>query len=189
MQQPRFVLDYQKQARALLKNRAVYEPSFSRGTYQIEVVDKKNTFFPFLQLTDEGDVTDAFCSCKLSEKSGNCPHLAAAYLRIFNQTQEPLHVRFKKSLWNRLFQIASKRHGYDTGCLTKRGRGRYSCYSKTKKQLFSIRGSHGGRHSAAGIYRIERIVETEETSIKFSNLSPEQILQMAGGQGQPFIAI
>ncbi len=182
MEQPRFVLDYQKQARALLKDRAVYEPSFSRGTYQVEVVERKNTFFPFLQLTDEGQVTDAFCTCKLSEKGGGCPHLAASYLRIFNDSAQPLHVRFKKSLWNRLFQIASKRHGYGTDCLTKEGEGAYSCYSKTKKQLFSIQA-----HTAAAIQRLEyivseRIVETEETSIKFSNLSPEQILQWREGK-------
>ena len=182
MEQPRFVLDYLKQARALLKNRAVYEPSFSRGTYQVEVVDNKNTFFPFLQLTDDGHPTDAFCTCKVSEKGGGCPHLAASYLRIFNQTQEPLHIRFKKSLWNRLFQISSKRHGYETSCLTKEDEGAYSCYSQTKRRLFSIQAL-----TAASIQRLEyivseRIVETEETSIKFSNLSPEQILQWREGK-------
>jgi superfamily II DNA or RNA helicase len=182
MQQPRFVLDYQRQARFLLKSRAVYEPSFSRGTYQVEVVERKNTFFPFLQLADDGQVTDAFCTCKLSEKGGGCPHLAAAYLRIYNQTDEPLHVRFKQSLWNRLFQIASKRHGYETSCLKKEDEGQYSCASQTNKILFSIQAL-----TAASIQRLEyivseRIVETEETSIKFSNLSPEQILQWREGK-------
>jgi len=182
MQQPRFVSDYQKQARALLKSRAVYEPTFSRGTYQIEVVDRKNTFFPFLQMTDDGQITDAFCTCKLSEKGGGCPHLAAAYLRIFNDTPEPLHVRFKQSLWDRLFQIASKRHGYETSCLKKDKESCYRCFSKTKKTLFSIQA-----FTAAAIQRLEyivseRVIETEETSIKFSNLPPEQILEWREGR-------
>ena len=182
MEQPRFVLDYQKQARVLLEGRSVYEPTFSRGTYQVEVVDQKNTFFPFLQMTDDGRLSDAFCTCKLSEKGGGCPHLAAAYLRIFNQTSEPLHVRFKKSLWNRLFQIASKRHGYETSCLENGTEGKYSCSSQTKKPLFFIQAL-----TAAAIQRLEyivseRVVETEETSIKFSNLTPEQILQWREGK-------
>src|SRR5208282_6276806 len=102
------------------------------------VLEKKKKWFPFLQLTDEGVVADCFCSCEQSESQGGCPHLAAAYLRIFNGLNEPLHVRFKKSLWNRLFQMAAKRHGYEPSCLKKSRDGIYTCGSKTKKRLFSI---------------------------------------------------
>ena len=37
---------------------------FSGGTYQVEVFDKKysETFWPFLQLSDEGEIKDAFCT-------------------------------------------------------------------------------------------------------------------------------
>lgn len=182
MEQPRFVSAYQKIASTLLKNRSVYEPSFSRGTYQVEVIDHKEPFFPFLQMTDDGKLTDFFCTCKVSEKGNGCPHLAAAYLRIMNDSSEPLHVRFRKSIWNRLFQMASKRHGYETSCLKKTGTGKYVCLSQTKKQLFAIQA-----FSAAAIQRLEhivseRVVETEETSIKFSNLSPEQILEWKEGK-------
>src|SRR6187431_81383 len=134
--QPEFVQDNIREAKALLKADAVKEPVFSRGTYQVEVLGKnKKKYFPFLQMQDDGEVADSFCSC---EAGSGCAHLAAAYLRIFNGFDEPLHVRFKKSLWNRLFQMASKRHGYDTDCLRKGKPGLYFAESKTKKKLFWI---------------------------------------------------
>lgn len=182
MDQPRFVFDYEKQAISLLKNKAVREPNFSRGTYQVEVIEKKSSFFPFIQLTDEGKVTDAFCTCKLSEKGSGCPHLAAAYLRIFNATQEPLHVRFRKSIFNRLFQMASKRHGYETKCLKKSSSSEYYCTSKTRKRLFTIEALNAPSVKRLSKIVSGRVVETEETSIKFSNLSPEEIAQYREGQ-------
>jgi hypothetical protein len=81
--QPEYVSEYLKQAEALLEGNAVGEPIFSRGTYQFEVLEKgKKKAFPFIQMKDDGAVTDSFCSCKLSETGRGCPHLAAAYLRI-----------------------------------------------------------------------------------------------------------
>ena len=182
MQQPGFVRDYEKEALSLLKNGAVREPNFSRGTYQVEVQDQKTAFFPFLQMTDDGVLTDSFCSCKLSEKGGGCPHLAAAFLRIFNATSEPLHVRFRKSLWNRLFQMASKRHGYDTDCLKKDGNGVYYCTSQTRKRLLSIEAKSKAAIKRSQLIVEKRVEETEETSIKFSNLSPEEILEWREGK-------
>ncbi len=174
MDSPRFVFDYEKPAAALLKRSAVLEPIYSRGTYQVEVQDRNTSFFPFLQIQNDGQLSDAFCTCALSEKAQGCPHLAAAWLRIFNGTEEPLHIRFHKSFWNRLFQMSSKRHGYETDCL-KREDGIYFCESKTKKRLFFIEGiTDEGKARLAEIVS-ERIEATEETSIKFSNLSPEEL--------------
>src|SRR3990167_3423675 len=148
---PEFVRDNFAAAKKLLKAHVVGEPVFSRGTYQIEIQDDKNQkFFPFLQISDAGEVTDSFCSC---EEASQCVHLAAAYLRIFNGFDEPLHIRFKKSLWNRLFQMAAKRHGYETDCLEKKKEGHYICQSKTKKELFSIEAK-----TAAAKKRLEEIV-------------------------------
>ena len=96
---------------------------FSEGTYQVEVVDpqEEESFWPFLQIDDKGNVLDKFCTCSRAEKEGTCKHLAAAYLKIFNRNSEPLHVRFRDSLWNQLCQIASMRHGYDTASLKEVG--------------------------------------------------------------------
>ena len=180
---PEFVQENFSAAKSLLREGAVREPVFSRGTYQIEVLEKgKKKVFPFIQMKDDGTVTDSFCTCKASEGGTGCPHLAAAYLWIFTDFEEPLHVRFKKSLWNRLFQMAAKRHGYETDCLEKKKEGHYICQSKTKKELFSIVSK-----TAVGKKKLEelvakRILETEETSIKFSNLSAEELAQYRAGQ-------
>lgn len=174
--QPEYVLEYLKLAEALLEADAVGGPIFSRGTYQFEVLEKgKKKAFPFIQMKDDGAVTDSFCSCKLSERARGCPHLAASYLRIFNGFEEPLHIRFKKSLWSRLFQMASKRHGYGIECLQKDGEGRYICESKTKKPLFTIEAMSPKAKKTLETIVSERPVETEETSIKFSNLPAEEM--------------
>lgn len=181
--QPEFVREYRPQAQSLLESKAVGELLFSKGTYQVEVQEKgKKKLFPFLQIKDDGTVTDSFCTCKVSESGRGCPHLAAAYLRIYNGHSDPLHIRYRKSLWNRLFQMASKRHGYDTECLKKEKPGVYSCESKTKKRLFAIEAKTAAAKKKLEEVVAERVVETEETSIKFSNLSSEEIVQYRAGK-------
>jgi SNF2 family DNA or RNA helicase len=181
---PEFVEAFAAQAETLLKAKALREPLFSRGTYQFEVREgkKKGAYFPFLQMSDEGILTDSFCTCKVSEAGRGCPHLAASYLRIFNGTDQPLHIRFKNSLWNRLFQMSAKRHGYETDCLKKEDDGLYTCESKTKKRLFSIDAKVAAAKKRLADIVGKRVVETEETSIKFSNLSSDEIAQYRAGQ-------
>lgn len=149
---------------------------FSEGTYQIEVANlsKRGTFWPFLQLDEEGKVLDCFCTCPEAEKAKSCAHLAAAWKKIFNRHPIPLHVRFRNSLWNHLCQMASRRHGYDASVLKGKDQA-YEAKSVTGKKLFSVRTL--GPKSRKRLQEIcfRRVVETEETSLKFSNLSPEEI--------------
>lgn len=182
--QPEYVGEYLKQAEALLNGGAVKEPLFSRGTYQFEVGEGekgKKKAFPFIQMRDDGEVTDSFCSCKVSEAGRGCPHLAAAYLQIFNGHKEPLHVRFRKSLWSRLFQMGSKRHGYEVEGFKKEGEGSYSFFSKDQKPLFAIQATNIKTKKRLDGLLFDRPVETEETSIKFSNLPAEEIAAYRAG--------
>lgn len=182
---PKFVTLFEKEAKALV----VGEPLFSRGTYQFEVKEpkKKGTFFPFIQISDEGVVGDAFCTCETSEVGNGCPHLTAAYFRIYKDRDQPLHVRFKASLWNRLCQMAGKRHGYETDCLKKDKEGIYYLESKTKKRLLTIQPLTPGAKKRMTKIVEKREVETEETSIKFSNLSSEEIAQYRAGKGSNWL--
>ena len=175
---------FQKQGEFLLKKKAVCETSFSRGTYQVEVVEKNVSYFPFFQLSSEGDLSDAFCTCETSEKGEGCPHLAAALLYVF-KGGEPLHVRFRKSLWYVLTELAARRLGYETSCLQKKGRGSYSCSSETKKKLFVLTGATEAAKTRIEHLVARRIVETEETSLKFSNLSPEELANWRAGKPSP----
>ncbi len=178
---PDFLSRFAEKATALWKDHGVKEPVFSRGTYHVGVQEKgKKQEFAFLQMNDKGALNDSFCSCKASETEGACVHLSAAYLRIFNGTDEPLHVRFNKSLWNRLFQMEAKRQEPDPKCFVK-NEEEYACLSSTKKVLFSIKPQ-----SEKAKKRLSEIIspkkeETEETSIKFSNLSSEEIEQYKKG--------
>ncbi len=173
---PAFVAEYLSPAQGLIASYAMKELLFSRGTYQLEIQEKgKKKVFPFIQMKDDGEVTDFFCSCSTSESGLGCAHLAASYLKIFDGTDEPLHIRFKRSFWNRLLQMASKRHGYGVECIQKGEDGSYFAESKEKNILFSIHPitEKGGKKLEAILEN--RPAETEETSIKFSNLPLEEI--------------
>ena len=87
----------------LFEKGKVKEVLFSRGTYQVAVKEKGVFFWPFLQFDEKKELSNAFCNCSTAEKEGVCEHIAAAYLRIYNHTEEPLHIRFQHSLWRALF--------------------------------------------------------------------------------------
>ncbi len=161
---------------ALLNAGKVGQVLFSEGTYQVEAADleKKGRYWPFMQLDDEGRILDCFCSCPQAEKKKSCIHLGAAYLKIFNGKETPLHVRFRASLWNILCQMASRRHGYEIGSLKAKNQV-YEAKSSTGKLLFSIKGTNLKGKKRLQEILFKRALETEETSLKFSNLPPEEI--------------
>lgn len=170
-------------AGALLNAGKVGQVLFSEGTYQVEVADlkKKEKYWPFFQLDDEGHILDCFCSCPDAEKTKSCVHLAAAYQKIFNGSLAPLHVRFRSSLWNHLCQMASRRHGYDASALNGKNQI-YDAKSITGKRLFSIKGTNPKGKKRLQEILFNRAVETEETSLKFSNLPQEEIVLWKEGR-------
>ncbi len=159
----------------LLKNGHVGQRVFSHGTYQVEVNDGEDVFWPFLQLDRSNEIQDYFCTCSLAENNKSCPHLGAAYYAIFNQNSKPLHVRFEESLWACLTKICAKRHGFETSCLIKKDDKSYSAQSFKGNQLFSIKAQSKTSQKALEEIVEEREVETEETSLKFSNLSETEL--------------
>lgn len=167
-----------KKAEELIEKKKVRHILFSEGTYQVEVADAKKpkvSYWPFLQIDDEGNVIDAFCTCAAAEKEGSCEHLAAAYLQIIKKKEGPLHVRFRHSLWNVLCEQLSKKLGYDTHSITAYNQGGFQASSVTGKQLFYIKPLKPvAQHQLDELFT-KRPLETEETSLKFSNLSEEEI--------------
>ncbi|MCB1081778.1 MAG: DEAD/DEAH box helicase, partial [Chlamydiia bacterium] len=143
--------------------------------YQVEVLDStlQEEFWPFLQIDDEGEVKDAFCTCEEAEQHRSCPHLAAAFLKIEND--EPLHIRFADSFWNKLCTIAFKRHGADPKALKKKGEKEYVCQGESGEVLFTLKVKTARGASLLKELIFEKEEETEETSLKFSNLPPEEL--------------
>jgi len=149
----------------------VHSIVFSEGTYQVELEALGDFFWLFLQMSEEGAVTDCFCSCEATREQ--CPHEKVALLAIFNGFLQPLHKRFKESLWNHLCQMASRRHGYLPSCLEKTDR--YSATSLVGKLLCSIQPLH-----PEAVEKLQEMIdlrpkETEENSLKFSNRSQEEM--------------
>jgi len=183
-----FSEEQRKEGGALLKSGKVGEVVFSEGTYQVEVADArgKKKYYPFLQIDDTGRVLDKLCGCEEAEKKGTCVHLAAAFEKIFQGFSAPLHVRFRNSLWNHLCGLASRRHGDEIQVLRKKNQA-YEAQSSTGKKLFTVKGT-----TAQGKKRLEKLLfkrelETEETSLKFSNLSPEEIALWKEGRPTPHL--
>ncbi|GAB4185653.1 MAG: DEAD/DEAH box helicase [Simkaniaceae bacterium] len=162
---------------SLLREKRVLEVIFSEGTYQIEMEDpsQKEMLWPFLQLDDEGEIQDCFCSCQEFEKYSACKHLAAAVLRIFNQQIEPLHVRFRRSFWNRLCFLNFEKIGPEADLFIESSSQEYEYFSSSKKLLFSIKAKTKKAKEKLEEIFFHRVLETEETSLKFSNLPMEEI--------------
>jgi SNF2 family DNA or RNA helicase len=185
MKVPKIFESYKSKALTFIKDKKVKEIIFSENTYEVEVIDEKaegSPFWPFLQVDDEGNITDFFCTCSESEINGGCVHLTAAFMRICDDEGVPLHVRFRNSLWNGLCHIASLTLGYDAKVLKKKDKGKYYCSSKTGKLIFKIDGKVAKAIKHIEDNFVKRKDETEETSLKFSNLSLDEISKWREGK-------
>lgn len=178
---PDFLKEYVPEAQKLIETGAVKDIEFSGATYQVKVFDPKKgaDFWAFIQLDPTGDIQDAFCSCGEEGQLEECVHLTTAFLRIFKDPLHPIHERFESSLWNRLGHIFKDKYGFGTKKATK---GR-------KKLTFGTDLTFSFNTAAAekAFYQLLEIrpIETEETSLKFSNLSEEEIeLWRSGHPGE-----
>ncbi|MBA3721298.1 MAG: DEAD/DEAH box helicase [Parachlamydiaceae bacterium] len=181
---------YQEDANRAIAKGLVKDIEFSGATYQILVIDSKTKkdCWVFLQLEGKGQIKDVFCSCEETnewEETTPCKHMAAAYLSIFDSHSLPLHQRFIRSLWNQICQIYEERVGDDPSTLTTIDVGSYVYRSATGKDLFTIKG-----RTPTGIQQVENLLhnknkETEETSLKFSNLSQDEITKWKEGRPSP----
>ncbi|MEM8727634.1 MAG: DEAD/DEAH box helicase [Chlamydiota bacterium] len=170
-----FEENHRKEGDTLIRGNGIESIVFSGGTYQVEVYDSRlgEGFWPFLQIGDEGDVKDAFCTCSEAERKHSCPHLAAAYATIMKQ--EPLHSRFFHSFWNKLCMISFKRHGVDPQVLEPKGEEEYVCKAEGGQVLFAVKVKTNQGKKLLDETVFDRPEETEETSLKFSNLSSEEL--------------
>ncbi len=162
-----------------LKEDRVSDLSFSGPTYQVAVVDIKtnNTMWVFLQL-DDGSVKDLFCSCEASTENNVCEHMAAA-CQFLSRREEPPHCLYVHSFWRALFyQLFLK-------CKIPSKPQQEGCYSITTKKGKAIGCIKAATKLPIGIEKPKQ--ESEENSIKFSNLSEEELHLWR--QGRPTIAL
>lgn len=181
---PELLEPFAEESSILVKKGAVGAVEFSGGTYQVQVVDpkKKEDCWAFLQFDDKNRLTDCFCSCEGEGELGACVHLGAAYLSIFDKGDLPLHIRFQESLWNRLCFFFADDYGDDPSIISQNKKGVFSLVREGKELFSAIGSSPAGKERLQKIF-LDRLKETEETSLKFSNLSEEEIRQWK--QGRP----
>jgi hypothetical protein len=184
---PDYLKRYRREAEDAVAQGLVKDVEFSGSTYQVLVSDPhtQQDLWVFLQLDDKGQIKDAFCSCEGMQETPGCLHLAIAYLSLFKEYAQPLHQRFERSLWNHLCRLYEERLGGDPSLLIENPPGTYKCDSSLGKTLFIVEAL-----TPAAIQVADKIIhkneqETEETSLKFSNLSHEEILLWREGNPHP----
>ncbi len=155
---------------------------FSGPTYQIEVEDPEltNPLWVFLQFDEKGLIKDLFCSCEESSEKGACQHMAAACFYVYRKYNKPDHERFEASFWHALFlQMQEALATQKPKVLnTKNG---LEVTSEDGKLLFKVEGK-GQAYSAFKELLSAKPEETEETSIKFSNLSEADLERYRTGR-------
>jgi hypothetical protein len=182
---PKQLEKYKELGKGLLHS--VREIIFSAGTYQVQVYDSqdKKNHWVFLQCDDEKNLLDYFCDCPLSEQEQGCAHIVAAYYAI--DGRQPVHVRFARSFYKALFQMAAQRLGYDVTSIQQQQDGSYVALSHQNTRLFYMKPKAVQAQQKMREYIVSRVSETEETSLKFSNLSMEEIEQYRQGRGSAFL--
>lgn len=170
---PSFLAPYIAKAKRFNELSCLKDIEFSGPTYQVKIVDPRSNeeFWTFLHLDAQGLLQDAFCSCSESQEGG-CWHLALSYMRLFDIYGYPLHERFARSFWNSIGKVWFKRYG------EKRPRA---------NDQWKLKGWKASTTDADGrsIFKdlvAERKQENEENSIKFSNLTEEELTAWRNGQ-------
>lgn len=187
---PGFLKRFQKEARECLTASLAGDIEFSGPTYQVLVVDPhtQKEEWAFLQLDVEGRLKDSFCSCEQSENGHACLHQAVGFLHVYGNHAQPLHVRFEKSLWNQLCLQHCDLMKNRPDQLKATKDGRYICRDGSGKVIFSIQGKTEKAIAHLEKMLFQRLEETEETSLKFSNLSEGEIALWEQGRPTPQLA-
>lgn len=163
----------------LFTNKAVKNVIFSGGTYQIEVHDAEigRDIWVMLQLGQQNEISDYFCTCDEAEKMGSCPHLSAARRRVFLGEEVPLHERYEGSLWRYLLQIVAKHLGFDQKFLTLEG-AEVTGRDREGKAYFHFIGKNQEGLEKLGEFFHKR---SEDQSFKISGLTTEELSNYRAG--------
>lgn len=176
--------EFETIASQYLSEKRVLDVEFSSGTYQFEIEDisNKQRVFPFIQFDTKENIGDLICSCSQAEEQPFCEHLAAAIAFIYQDSPQPLHVRFYHSFWYKLCELFEKRFGSDPTIIHTDNEGRFFLPYAEPETAFDIQCLD--KNFEKKIYKtlFHRKIETEETSIKFFNLSSDDIRKWKEGR-------
>lgn len=164
---PDFLEPFREKALLQLQKHFPKELLFSGPTYQVLCSDDTKAFWVFVQIDKDDLVKDIFCSCEDSTKGG-CWHMAMALAAIFSKSH-PLHKAFEDSPWEALFAPYITTLGplsYEDGTLHL---GKHCIFGNSKKV-------------EALFHSLTAKEETDETSIKFSDVPEEEVEAWRAGK-------
>ncbi len=182
---PEILKPYWEEAKQAIQNGVVKEIEFSSSTYQVLTkLPNEEEVWVFIQLDEKGDIKDAFCAKDQIAEEKGCLHLAIAYLSLYKNFIEPLHQRFERSLWNQLCRLFESRFGDNAKQLKKSGES-FQLLSKSEKILFEAISLNSETAQFLDAIFFHRVKETEVTSLKFSNLTDEELFSWRMGRPNP----
>lgn len=186
---PKFLAPYVRRAQECIASRGIQEIHFSGPTYQMRLDQPENgdDVWTFLQLDNHGLLADSFCGCEASADGDGCVHLAASFLTIYAGHLTPMHERFESSIWNALCRLYAQKIGYESDALVPEGQRTYRYYTPSGKRVFEVIAKSDKVHKQLMELLEIRPRQTEETSMKFSNLSEKELALWR--QGKPSHAL
>ena len=184
IQLPLFLKSFRRSAIECLAQGCAKEIEFSRGTYQILILDppSKKEEWVFFQFDEQCRLKDSFCTCPASENNHGCIHQAIAFIHVYGGYNQPLHVRFEKSIWNKLCRQCAQDSEKK---LQETEPGHYVVSDDKGNEFFSIQATTDDLKAKLHKIFFEKQEETEETSIKFSNRSQDDLAAWREGKCPP----
>lgn len=138
--------------------------SFFRSVYHCTFHVDSREVSVFIQMNEQEGIQDIFCQCDESQEKMCCPHMAEAVRLIFSRSSIPLHKRFFHSSYYTLFSFFLPP---------------FQAPVISSEELQIPLGS-GKNIRITGQYErllsyLETEQETEDSSIKFSSLTEEEL--------------
>lgn len=163
-------------AKDYIKRGCIGDIIFSRSNYQIKV-QEKNTgqwLWIFIHLNHTYQIEESLCPCEQFMNDQICVHIVAGYIVIFHSQPEPLHIRFEKSIWHSIFFYMFLVSEDDRISLSYTSNG-YALLGSTGDIICKLSTKNPKSLKEIQDLFFDRVIETEETSMKFSHLSQEEL--------------
>lgn len=160
----------------LFDKNAVSNIFFSSSTYLANVFDETvdEQAVVFLQLNEKNEVSDYFVNYMSDEESDlPQPAILEAVKYAILRDGKPIHQLFKSSLWSALFFLLSKRHGMQLTHVNSNIESEKLQLSYDHSFTLEILDGELSKFIRDDIFNKEE--ETEENSIKFSNVSQKEV--------------
>lgn len=156
----------------------------SQGAYQVAVIDERlnREFFILLQFSSVGILMDTLCDCQEHEEHLTCWHVKLAMDKIKSKEGTPLHILFKHSFWNHFCRALFAKSGQDKERIDSQNERSYIMKSDSGKLLFKLAIMNQEKEAFFYSTLLQRAKETEENSLKFLNLSQDEIALWRSGR-------